>query len=167
MKLQGTQTVSVALFFFALVWKKIKLHGSQTTRWLRSKPNMLWRRVKLHGSQTSKISSENETKLWKKSKITWYSNNATLWCEITELSNSVTRSYGALEKGKIAWYSNISCMANQISPLWRRVKSYGSQINRGPIFLRTFLLERHKEIVGALVLTLSRSRWETLSVLRV
>ena len=41
-----------------------------------------------------------------------------------------------LKKSKIVWFSN----------------------KQGPIFLRTFLLERHKEIVGALVLTFSRGR---------
>ena len=41
-----------------------------------------------------------------------------------------------LKKSKIVWFLN----------------------KQGPIFLRTFLLERHKEIVGALVLTLSRGR---------
>ena len=52
MKLQGTQTVSVALFFFALVWKKIKLHGTQTQA-ADHRGDGLWRRVKLHGSQTA------------------------------------------------------------------------------------------------------------------
>ena len=41
-----------------------------------------------------------------------------------------------LKKSKIVWFLN----------------------KQGPIFLHTFLLERHKEIVGALVLTLSRGR---------
>ena len=118
-RLQGTQTLHYVYLSWSKVWRRKKLQGSQTKLNFFS----VWKKVKLHGTQT----------------------HATLWWKITESSNSVTRSYGALEKGKIAWYSNISCMANQISPLWRRVKSYGSQINRAQYFCVHFYLKGTKK----------------------
>ena len=57
-----------------MVWKKIKLHGTQTNIAVAVLTVEVWKKIKLHGTQTSKISSENGTKLWKKSKIAWYSN---------------------------------------------------------------------------------------------
>ena len=65
--------------------------------------------MKLHGTQTFCEIAWLQTSVLglEEDKITWHSNNATLWCVITELSNSVTRSYGALEKSEIAWFSNL------------------------------------------------------------
>ena len=121
-KLHGAQTGFLRCADEFPAWKG-ELHGTQTHRNIQETTNLVWKKVKLHGTQT----------------------HATLWWKITEPSNSVTRSYGALEKGKIAWYSNISCMANQISPLWRRVKSYGSQINRAQYFCVHFYLKGTKK----------------------
>ena len=122
-KLHGAQALQPLKITNVQVWKKIKLQGSQTC-YCAAKTK------KLQGTQTQETQSDARHRVWKKIKLHGTQTHATLWWKITEPSNSVTRSYGALEKGKITWYSNISCMANKISPLWRRVKSYGSQINR-------------------------------------
>ena len=108
-------------------------------------PVLRYKYKKLQGTQTQETQSNARHRVWKKIKLHGTQTHATLWWKITEPSNSVTRSYGALEKGKIAWYSNISCMANQISPLWRRVKSYGSQINRAQYFCVHFCLKGTKK----------------------
>ena len=141
-KLHGAQALQPLKITNVQVWKKIKLQGSQTEMvhlYCAAKTK------KLQGTQTQETQSDARHRVWKKIKLHGTQTHATLWWKITEPSNSVTRSYGALEKGKIAWYSNISCMANQISPLWRRVKSYGSQINRAQYFCVHFNLKGTKK----------------------
>ena len=63
-----------------------------------------------------------------------------------------------LEGGEITWFSNTDVAGVAQSSALEKSKIVWFSNKQGPIFLRTFLLERHKEIVGALVLTLSRGR---------
>lgn len=118
------------------VWKKIKLHGTQTTTipkprrctvWKRKKLQWLkplkitnvqfWEKMKLHGTQTE-LSQPYPRLDLEKDEITWYSNQVSClslsllgWegYEITWYSNKqnfVRKRNKALEKSKIAWFSN-------------------------------------------------------------
>ena len=118
-RLQGTQTLHYVYLSWSKVWRRKKLQGSQTKLNFFS----VWKKVKLHGTQT----------------------HATLWWKITESSNSVTRSYGALEKAKIAWYSNISCMANQ--PTLKKSKIVWFSNKQGPnifAYISTWKAQRNR-----------------------
>ena len=90
---------------------------------------------KLHGTQTLRCARAIGRKVWKKVKL-----HGTQTSRIS--SENGTKLW---KKSKIAWFSNISCMANKISPLWRRVKSYGSQINRAQYFCVHFCLKGTKK----------------------
>ena len=101
-KLHGTQTRAAT---DPLVLEKKKLHGTQTGFFWCADEFPAWK-GELHGTQTHRNIQETTNLVWKKIKLHGTKTHATLWWKITEPSNSVTRSYGALEKGKIAWFSN-------------------------------------------------------------
>ena len=103
--------------------------------------------VKLHGAQTGFLRCVDEFPAWKGELHGTQTHR-----NIQETTNLAWR------KVKLHGTQTSKISSENGTKLWRRVKLHGSQINRAQYFLRTFLLERHKEIVGALVLTLSRGR---------
>ena len=50
-KLHGTQTIKDEAQSASEVWKKIKLHGTQTTIKIYVDSRRVWKKIKLHGSQ--------------------------------------------------------------------------------------------------------------------
>ena len=64
-KLQGTQTFTGWSLRQQRVWQKIKLHDSQTFSLLFP----LWRRAKLHGTQTEDPQDFSILKAWRKVKL--------------------------------------------------------------------------------------------------
>ena len=103
-----------------LVWKKMKLQGTQTEKssyslilWFEEditwysnrvspyKPgSLVWKKIKLHGTQTQGVFIIKKVLGLEEDKITWYSN----------VQRSRPQSRCGLEEDKIAWYSNPSLL---------------------------------------------------------
>lgn len=122
MKLQGTQTVSVALFFFALVWKKIKLHGSQTRKNIPSLAPWAWKTWNYRG-----LKLDWRRNWFRKRKITGHSNRIFLMC----------RWISSLE----GWLQGAQTRSDQrrsCDLVWKGVKLQGAQTSeiKKPLFCK-------------------------------
>ena len=79
------------------VWKKIKLHGTQTTTIPKPRRCTVWKRKKLQWLKPLKITN---VQVWEKMKL----HGTQTFCEIAWLQTSVL----GLEEDKITWCSNPS-----------------------------------------------------------
>ena len=112
------QTLSILM-----VWKKIKLHGTQTqgfqiirlqSYWQRA----VWKRIELQGSQTSK-----------KSRSAVRKQNCMVLKQLVNLKYfekiiSNIQRFEGLEEGKITWCSNPWCCRHDI---WREMELHDAQ----------------------------------------
>ena len=67
MKLHGAQALHPLKITNVQVWKKIKLHGTQT--YVNSPTRRVWKSVKLHGSQTIQFHLYVTHSIWRGVKL--------------------------------------------------------------------------------------------------
>ena len=91
------------------VWKKIKLHGTQTIQFHLYVTHSIWRGVKLQGSQTCYCAAKTKKLQGTQTFTGWSLRQQRVWQKI-KLHDSQTFSL--------------------LFPLWRRAKLHGSQINQ-------------------------------------
>ena len=94
-KLHGTQTQGVFIIKKCWAWKKIKLHGTQTSSGLGHSRGAVWKKIKLHGTQTPRCFASLGNMVWKKIKL-----------HGTQIPPRYALPVTGLVEGKITWYSN-------------------------------------------------------------